>query len=176
MITKHLLEAEARLQPPSDQRRAFALQAAAQARTLYRNKRSDAVLAELWSLIIRRPTQLHSLADLNASVRERHTLGVRTIPLAQVSGTEGRSGDFDGAFRPAQEHTRARWVSVATAMIQGLAIPPIEVIQVGERYYVRDGHHRVSVARALGQADIDATVTIWHVNVQPVGEMVGVAA
>lgn len=176
MVTKYLAEAEERLRESAHQRRAFALHAAEQARSMYRNQRADAVLAELWSLITRRSRQLHSLADLDRSVRARHTLGVRTIPLAQVLGTEGRSGDFDGAFRPAQEHTRARWVSVATAMIQGLAIPPIEVIQAGERYYVRDGHHRVSVARALGQADIDAVVTVWLLNVPPVAELAGVAA
>jgi hypothetical protein len=171
VISKYLLEAEARLQQPAQQRRAFAIQAAEQARTLYRNKRADAALVWLWKVITRRPTQLRSLAGLADYVRDRHTIGMQTIPLAQVLGTEGREGDFDSGFRPMQEHTRDRWVSVATAMIQGLAIPPIEVIQVADRYFVRDGHHRVSVARALGQTYIEANVTVWRVAAPAVAEL-----
>jgi hypothetical protein len=171
VLNKYLLEAEARLQQPAAKQRAFALQAAEQARTLYRNKRADAALARIWKAIIRKPARLRSLADTTADVRDRHTVGLQTIPLALICGTEGRGNDFDSGFRPAQEHTRARWISVATAMIQGLAIPPIEVIQVGERYFVRDGHHRVSVARALGQADIEANVTVWRVHMPAVAEL-----
>ena len=59
---------------------------------------------------------------------------------------------------------RDRWVRVATAMIQGLALPPIDIIQVGDQFFVRDGHHRVSVARALGQVEIEAHVTVWEVD------------
>jgi ParB-like chromosome segregation protein Spo0J len=44
---------------------------------------------------------------------------------------------------------------------RGLTLPPVDLIRVGESYFVRDGHHRVSAARALGQAFIEATVTEW---------------
>jgi hypothetical protein len=52
---------------------------------------------------------------------------------------------------------------VAQARQQGLSLPPVELTQVGEVYFVRDGHHRISVARALGQTDIEAEVRVWQV-------------
>jgi hypothetical protein len=57
------------------------------------------------------------------------------------------------------------------AMYEGLALPPIDVILVGEQYFVRDGHHRVSVARSLGQVEIEANVTVWEVDA-PVADAV----
>ena len=70
--------------------------------------------------------------------------------------------DFDAQFRPTQTHSQGRWLSVATARLQGVPLPPVELIQVGDTYFVRDGHHRVSVARALGELDIDAEVRVWR--------------
>ena len=55
-----------------------------------------------------------------------------------------------------------RWQSVANALDEGVPLPPVQLIQVGAAYYVRDGHHRVSVNRALGQEVIEADVTVWQ--------------
>src|SRR6266540_5030436 len=77
---------------------------------------------------------------------------------------EGRCDDFDVGFHPLKEHTEERWVSVARAQLRGLGLPPVELIQLGAVYFVRDGHHRISVAAALGQQEIDAVVTVWRVN------------
>ena len=96
-------------------------------------------------------------------ITARHFAGLKSVPLSAIRGSEGRIDDFDAAFRPLHERTRQRWLSIAQAMLRGMELPPIELIQVGEHYYVRDGHHRVSVARAHGQQEIDAVVTIWHV-------------
>ncbi len=76
---------------------------------------------------------------------------------------EGRCDDFDVGFHPLKEHTEERWVSVARAQLRGLGLPPVELIQVGDAYFVCDGHHRISVAAALGQQEIDAVVTVWQV-------------
>jgi hypothetical protein len=57
-----------------------------------------------------------------------------------------------------------RWLSVAAARDQGKGLPPVVLVQVGDVYFVRDGHHRIAVARALGQLDIEAQVTVWHVS------------
>jgi hypothetical protein len=85
--------------------------------------------------------------------------GVREISLEAVSATvePNRASQFDGEFRPAAL-TRARWQRVWLAMHRGITLPPISVVQVGDSYAVRDGHHRVSVARARGALTIDAMV------------------
>jgi hypothetical protein len=53
---------------------------------------------------------------------------------------------------------------VAKARLKGVTLPPVELIQVGDVYFVRDGHHRISVARAFGQEHVDAEVTVWEVT------------
>jgi hypothetical protein len=58
----------------------------------------------------------------------------------------------------------SRWLRVAAARDQGKVLPPVVLVQVGDVYFVRDGHHRISVARALGQLDIEAEATVWHVS------------
>lgn len=75
---------------------------------------------------------------------------------------------FDDAFHPIRTHTELRWRRVARAGLAGVTLPPVELIRIGEAYFVRDGHHRISVARALGQKEIDAVVTVWQVEPQPV--------
>jgi len=90
--------------------------------------------------------------------------GTRTVALSQIRGSEGRCNDFDCDFQPLQGHTRDRWISIAAAREMGTSMPPVELVQLGDAYFVRDGHHRISVGRALGQRDIDAEVTVWHVD------------
>ena len=58
----------------------------------------------------------------------------------------------------------SRWLGVAAARDHGKVLPPVVLVQVGGVYFVRDGHHRISVARALGQLDIEAEVTVWQVS------------
>lgn len=81
---------------------------------------------------------------------------LRPIPLDAIVGTVDATTDFDARFRPATDRVSARWQSVARAHRSGRALPPIAVIERGDGYYVLDGRHRVSVARALGHHDIDA--------------------
>jgi hypothetical protein len=86
-------------------------------------------------------------------------LGLEVIPLDSIVGSVGRTRDYDREFRPTSGRVRNRWERIAVAQHRGEAIPPISVYRVGELHFVRDGHHRVSVARALGRDDIDAYVT-----------------
>jgi len=88
-----------------------------------------------------------------------HDLGLQTIPLDSIVGTIDRTQDFDRAFRPRNPRVRARWQRIAEAQRRGESFPPISVYRIGELHFVRDGHHRVSVARSLGREDIDAYVT-----------------
>ena len=85
--------------------------------------------------------------------------GVREIPLDAIRGTlePGRARMFDQRFRPAAA-ARARWQRVWIAEVRGEVLPPISVVAVGGAYVLRDGHHRVSVARARGAVAIDAAI------------------
>jgi hypothetical protein len=91
-------------------------------------------------------------------VSER-SLGLKVVPLQSIVGTIDRARDFDHRFRPTSRRVRSRWENIAAAMRRGEALPPVDLLKVGELYFVRDGHHRVSVAAALGRTDIDAYVT-----------------
>jgi len=84
---------------------------------------------------------------------------IREIPLDSITGTlePARATMFDSAFRPAAS-ARARWQRLWLAEQRGEVLPPISVTAIGDAYAVRDGHHRVSVARARGAATIDASL------------------
>jgi hypothetical protein len=91
--------------------------------------------------------------------RSEHDVGLQTIALDSIVGTvTRRRGEFDRNFRPASKGVRGRWESIATARRRGGAMPPIDVYRVGDMHFVEDGHHRVSVARALGDTHIEARV------------------
>jgi hypothetical protein len=84
--------------------------------------------------------------------------GMRTIPISQIIGSEGRYQDFSQAFYPKKELLRSRWRSIDGAVKQYIILPPISVYKLGQWYFVRDGNHRVSVAKAQGVEFIDAEV------------------
>jgi hypothetical protein len=94
-----------------------------------------------------------------AGWRGERRLGLRTIRLAAVSGTVDSRRDFDRGFRPTSGRVRERWQRLDLAQRRGAALPPIDVYLVGGTYFVKDGHHRVSVALATRQQVIDAYVT-----------------
>lgn len=88
----------------------------------------------------------------------QHYLGMREIPLDKIIGSVGRYNDFDKEFLPRRSVIRSRWVSIDAAQLQDIILPPIEVYKIGEAYFVKDGNHRVSVARRRKQTFIDAEV------------------
>jgi hypothetical protein len=93
------------------------------------------------------------------AVAQRRRLGVEAIDIDSIVGSvdEHKSATFDRAFRP-PEWSRGRWTLMFRAARRGATLPPISVYRVGEEHYVRDGHHRVSVERAMGVSEIDADV------------------
>ena len=95
---------------------------------------------------------------LQAYQRIPHTRP-QTIPLDRIVGSVGRYRDFTRSFLPREGIKRERWVRIDAAMNALEGLPPIEVYQVGDVYFVADGNHRVSVARANGFKEIDAYVT-----------------
>jgi hypothetical protein len=97
--------------------------------------------------------------DERALARRSGAGTVREIELDAITGTlePGRAREFDAEFRPSKR-ARRRWMRVWVAEHTGAGLPPISVVQIGETYAIRDGHHRVSVARARGAVTIDAVV------------------
>jgi hypothetical protein len=91
--------------------------------------------------------------------RGQRQLGLQPVRLETIVGTAGSRRDFDRRFRPTSARVRSRWEPLALAIRHGEAIPPIEVYRVGHQHFVSDGHHRVSIAAATRQHQIDAYVT-----------------
>jgi hypothetical protein len=89
----------------------------------------------------------------------QHDLGLKVVPLDAIVGTVDRTVDFDRGFRPTSPRLRSRWERINAAQRRGASMPPVSLYKVGDLYFVRDGHHRVSVAKSLGREDIDAYVT-----------------
>jgi hypothetical protein len=100
------------------------------------------------------PTRPPDLGDVAALFWRPARL--RSIPLEAIVGTVEATTDFDADFRPATDRVSSRWQRVARAHRDGRPLPPVAVIERPDGYYVLDGRHRVSVARALGHHDIDA--------------------
>ena len=95
-------------------------------------------------------------------------LGNKVIPLDAIVGSVDKVRDFDRRFRPTSGRSRERWERLSRASRTGEIIPPIDVYQVGDSYFVRDGHHRVSVARSLRLKVIEASVTAIDTFLTPI--------
>lgn len=91
-------------------------------------------------------------------IRGQRYLGVQMIAIDKIAGSTGRYSEFNRAFLPTQEFIRERWKGVYQAAHE-TGFPPIDVYQIGDVYFVRDGHHRVSVLKELGATEVEATVT-----------------
>lgn len=105
-------------------------------------------------------TDLLSLYDVTKLIKPKGETyrGMQTIPVKNIIGSEGRYHDFSLAFYPKKEMLRARWRSIDEAQKENVILPPISVYKLGDYYFVRDGNHRVSVAKTQGVEFIDAEV------------------
>ncbi|MCP4423271.1 MAG: hypothetical protein GY803_02135 [Chloroflexi bacterium] len=99
-------------------------------------------------------------AHTDASTNNQHYVGAQVVPLRQIRGTLGKADSFDADFHPLNKRSVSRWINIARAMLRNIHLPPVVLFQIGSVYYVSDGHHRVSVARAIKKDFIDAVVTI----------------
>lgn len=125
-----------------------------------------AFLRRLWCGMTGQRYQLLNLEGVQTQGvgQGRRHGGIQFVAIAQICGSEGRSQDFDANFCPLNDHNRERWVNIALARREDVVLPLVELIQIGDRYFVRDGHHRISVAKAQGQLEIEAEVTCWDVT------------
>jgi len=122
------------------------------------------VLAQLAQRLRRDPDDVNLILPFDDVVaalglKGEHYLGLQTIKLDTVVGTVDSRRDFDRHFRPTSGRVRERWERLALAQKRGESIPPIDVYRIGDLHFVKDGHHRVSIAIANGQDTIDAYVT-----------------
>lgn len=133
---------------------------------LYSQSRKQALHGLLRFGPAERPRGLLSLDEVDAicPAPAQGKAASRLVPIAQIRGSESRGADFDLDFRPLQDRTRERWLGIAAARQRGKSLPPVALLQVGDLYFVRDGHHRISVARALGARRIEARVLVCRVQ------------
>jgi len=129
--------------------------------------RAKAMFRELVALLTGRHNELLAFDQVASMLRVGGPIyrGVKTVRLDQILGTVNRYHDFDRAFLPTQTFTADRWQRVSRAWYDDISLPPILLYQVGDIYFVVDGHHRVSVAREQGQEYIDAEVRECRVKV-----------
>ena len=144
----------------------YAMSAATQ---LYHTAHNWSLMHKVGSALTGRSYRLLDLETIRSTcdVRARHYAGIQTVPIDHIRGSEGRCEDFDADFCPLQTHTKERWLRIAIARRAGKEMPPVKLVRIGDVYFVRDGHHRISVARSLGQKEIEAEVTVWRITGPP---------
>lgn len=98
------------------------------------------------------------------TVRTRRYARTQSVDIDQIKGSEGRCKDFDRKFNPLKSHNCSRWLNIAHAWLRGVHLPAVDLIKVKDVYVVRDGHHRISVARYLGCKYLDAHVIEWELS------------
>ena len=107
---------------------------------------------------------LNEIVDLTKARKESY-IGLREIPVDNIIGSEGRYDDFNKDFLPKKAALKGRWSSINDIVEQDISLPPISVFKIDDYYFVRDGNHRVSVAKSRKQAYIDAEVTEYYIDV-----------
>jgi len=148
-------------------REAFAEQAKAD----YERARFKAFLNRVWGALSGQRTTLLSYDEIKEKLRIGGPIyrGIKTVRVDQIAGSLNRYHEFDRVFLPASDTLATRWQRVNRAFYEEISLPPVVLYKVGQVYFVVDGHHRVSVAREQGQAEIEAEVRecATRVNITP---------
>lgn len=128
---------------------------------IYQNARFQAFLNDLMGLLRGQSAELLSFDDVKARLRlrEESYKGLQNVPVDKIVGSVGRYRDFTKNFLPRRSTSRERWSRVYAQVNSMEGVPPVELYKVGDAYFVRDGNHRVSVARQIGAKTIEAHVT-----------------
>ena len=122
--------------------------------------RNKALFNEIQHFLSPEEVSLISLNDVKQLLKPTNEtyVGMKVVPIAKIVGSEGRYNDFDNHFFPKSSHLKRRWEHVDEAAIKDIILPPIKVYEISGLYFVRDGNHRVSVAKSRGTEFIDAEV------------------
>jgi hypothetical protein len=133
---------------------------AARAAEDFYKARNRELFSRILSLLKKEKDSLLSLQEIKALLHPTSETyrGLRTVPIAKIVGSEGRYRDFNRYFLPRHNRLKGRWVRVDTAHHQQLILPPVTLYELGGLYFVRDGNHRVSVARLQNVEFVDAEV------------------
>jgi fermentation-respiration switch protein FrsA (DUF1100 family) len=136
----------------------------------WEHARRSAFIQDVLGAFTRRPADLLPFDKVQKTLRlcNARYLGVLDVPLDHIIGSVGRYRDFTRAFSPRQSNLQERWRRINQLIAKGGGLPPIELYKVGDAYFVRDGHHRVSVAHQTGQSTIEAHVWEYQTRV-PIG-------
>ena len=126
----------------------------------FNKARSRAALSEIQHLINADRNRLLSFHDVKDILKPKNQIymGIQTVPIKLIIGSEGRYRDFNRYFLPRNDRMRSRWISVDEAHLKDIILPAIQLYEIGGVYFVRDGNHRVSVAKTQNVEFIDAEV------------------
>jgi len=138
-----------------------------QAENNFSRARNRTFWTNIWARLRGQSTELLSFNEVRQKLRlsDERNLGLQDIPLDAIVGSVGRYKDFNRKFLPTNKVNKDRWKTVDTLLMGATGLPPIDVYKVGEAYFVIDGNHRVSVARAEGLPTIEAYVTEFKTDV-----------
>lgn len=138
-----------------------------QAERDFQRARNQAFWANIWAKLRGDNIELLNFDEVKETLRLRDEryLGLKEIPIDDIVGSVGRYNDFTRRFLPKRSVNSQRWKTVDSLALGMMGFPPIEVYKVGEAYFVVDGNHRVSVARANQMKTIEAYVTEFQTTV-----------
>lgn len=131
--------------------------------------RNRVFFQDILAMFRQKSTDMLAFDDVRSMLKLNHTryLGLQDIPLDKIVGSVGRYRDFNRAFLPLNNIQESRWRGVYDLTTDGgQGFPPIELFKIGDIYFVRDGNHRVSVARANNAPSIEAFVTEYETSVE----------
>ena len=130
------------------------------AREDFNKARNKAFFSKIMNLMNSERDKLLSFHDVKDILKPKGEFyrGLQLVPIKLIVGSEGRYRDFNKYFLPKSEFIRTRWESINRAQRNLISLPPIQLYEIGGAYFVRDGNHRVSVAKINGGEDIDAEV------------------
>ena len=126
----------------------------------WKQARRTAFVQDVLASFTQRPVSLLSFEQVSEKLQLSNVqyLGLQEVLLGQIAGSVGRYYEFTRAFLPRQDYLQDRWQRIEQLVATGHDMPPIELYQVGQVYFVRDGNHRVSVARQYGVSSLKAHV------------------
>lgn len=131
-----------------------------QARDDFNKARSKATISHILNAMTPERQKLLSLGDIRKLIKPKSEtyIGMKAVDIDLIIGSEGRYKDFNRTFLPKKEFIRNRWESIDKAHLKSIILPPIKLYEISGSYFVRDGNHRVSVAKLKGVRSIDAEV------------------
>jgi len=123
--------------------------------------RAASFFTNLIPAIKKNPTTLMSLHEIRhrLNLQNESYKGMSNVDILKITGSEGRYSEFDAHFLPKTVKTREKWLNIDKAMRSNISLPPVQLYKLDDIYFVRDGNHRISVAKTMGQKFIEAEVT-----------------